>query len=939
MKRYFVLSTALLWAGACADGLDVTTSSSPAAGTALHTGQMADGILGQRSPRARSAAQTNGSGFGSPMGLAVSGAQQDGSVQLFVVDFDNDRVLGWREARTGQIINGSDADLVINQADMFTTDHSGVPQSPIDQRFQPEGVAVDASNRLYVYDDARVIIIDDPFAQDTYADLELQPDELPTVVRSVRPLSRGRVAVVGFNEIRFFLQGSAERLKQSTLTSPCGNNLVDVAEVSNVLFVACEAGIACNDYHDTIDDATNPEDPADCLDADGNTGACVQDSCGGVFVYRLDANTSFPDPAVTPQVAYRGMWSVRAIAIKSDRLLVAEEHANRVVRFSSVESHANARLTNPAGTMPYAPFHGALAGNTSSDAVYGQSNPRNRVSNYYPSATARLSEHGLNGPMGLALDPSNGVWIVDHGNNRVLHYSDALGLTPSRVADLVLGQPDYTLGYPNRLESSSFAYPVWGAFDGRITGGRMYVVDRYAHRVLAFDGVATIADAAPASLIIGQSSGLTYLPNAGNPTLSGAGLWDPACAAIDANGSLYVADAGNGRVLRYDELDLGNLGATAVYGVTDLSTSGSVLGNMYAIAVKDMRLFVALGNRIFMLDAPATTTPVRVFGQPQNDYVTNTCNRGVGTPAADTLCDVRALAFDSQGALWVADAGNHRILRFDAPDSVDNIVAAVTADGVVGQPDFTTWSVRGGSLTDAFHLTSPGGIALDGSDRLWVADTGSHRVLLFPTPREADPVAELPAASLVLGQRSFAGTGANAGLDGIGAQTLDSPASVAVSDAGDLVMVVDRGNSRVLRFTGVAPLEFTGGGGTYQVQAGGVLTIGLTLNKAATLSLSGAPAQVTLSNTNVIVNAEALRVGTKLRFTVLANIDGPPPELASASIIVNVVDKQPELQRGATPPPRERSIDESCACAGASSSGAAWLSLGVLCWLRRRRRA
>ena len=86
-----------------------------------------------------------------------------------------------------------------------------------------------------------------------------------------------------------------------------------------------------------------------------------------------------------------------------------------------------------------------------------------------------------------------------------------------------------------------------------------------------------------------------------------------------------------------------------------------------------------------------------------------------------------SMAFDSQGRLWVADYFNNRVLRYDNPSTKGN---GGGADGVLGQPNFTS----GNPGASATGLKSPYDVALDAQGRLWVADFDNARVLRFDSP-------------------------------------------------------------------------------------------------------------------------------------------------------------------------------------------------------------
>ena len=139
------------------------------------------------------------------------------------------------------------------------------------------------------------------------------------------------------------------------------------------------------------------------------------------------------------------------------------------------------------------------------------------------------------------------------------------------------------------------------------------------------------------------------------------------------------------------------------------------------------------------------------------------------------------LIFDSSGNLWVTDYGNNRVLEFVPPFSI-----GMQASLVIGQPNFET-STPG---TSQSGLNGQGGLAVDPSGNLWVADYGNNRVLEFRPPFSTG----MPA-SLVIGQKdfthAFAGTGSK--------DKLFRP-NVVVFDRSNNLWVYDGGNHRVLEF-------------------------------------------------------------------------------------------------------------------------------------------
>jgi DNA-binding beta-propeller fold protein YncE len=97
-----------------------------------------------------------------------------------------------------------------------------------------------------------------------------------------------------------------------------------------------------------------------------------------------------------------------------------------------------------------------------------------------PDMTSNASHGGATGldePNGVAVDNSDGVYVADTGNSRVLYYP--IGTTTPTV---VYGQPNLT-GMAKRTGATGLNQPAGVAVDG--TGG-LYVVDEYNSRVLHF---------------------------------------------------------------------------------------------------------------------------------------------------------------------------------------------------------------------------------------------------------------------------------------------------------------------------------------------------------------------------------------------------------------------------------------------------------------------
>lgn len=232
-----------------------------------------------------------------------------------------------------------------------------------------------------------------------------------------------------------------------------------------------------------------------------------------------------------------------------------------------------------------------------------------------------------------------------------------------------------------------------------------------------------------AAASVGQALNTSLAPSAHS-------LFGPRGVCLAADGSLWVADTGHHRLLGWRSLP------------TEDNAAAQIL-----------------------------------VGQP--DFAHEGRNAH-GAPNAATLNVPTGIAACGAG-IAVADGWNHRVLIWNTPPQSHN----QPADWVLGQADFAAADGnRGSDQPSASSLFWPFGVAWDGA-RLWVADTGNRRVLMWhglPT-RNGQP------ADLVLGQRSFDRRDENGGGTP-DAASMRWPHGLAF--LGDSVCVADAGNNRVM---------------------------------------------------------------------------------------------------------------------------------------------
>jgi len=355
------------------------------------------------------------------------------------------------------------------------------------------------------------------------------------------------------------------------------------------------------------------------------------------------------------------------------------------------------------------------------------------AADFTTGGTTAATPAGLFFPTGLAIDPLTGKLFVAAGNHhRILRFPNVASLSNGANAEVAFGQANFS-GTSFGNTATKFNGPYGVHVDAK---GRLWVADFSNHRVLMFLGASTLPGfGSTPDLVLGQPNFITVTSG-----ISAVKMDFPIGVFVDAADNLWVAENSNHRVLKFAAVSsLANgAAATAVLGQPDFITktpitSATGMRSPRSVTVDGGgRLWVAdqFNHRVLRYDAAASlangASATAVLGQP--DFITDP----TGT-TAQTMFQPAAVLVDGVGTLYVTDQFNRRVLLFKRAASKVNGAAA---DGVIGQPDFTT----GTFATTARKLTNPSsGLAMDGAGRLWVADTSSNRVLRYSPDRTAAP--------------------------------------------------------------------------------------------------------------------------------------------------------------------------------------------------------
>lgn len=406
------------------------------------------------------------------------------------------------------------------------------------------------------------------------------------------------------------------------------------------------------------------------------------------------------------------------------------------------------------------------------------------------SSPARFSE-----PFGIAIDGNGTLFIADTNNNAIRKITSA-----GVVSTLAGGNGQGTTDGSGTV--AKFSEPRGVAVD---SSGNVYVTDYMNHTIRKItsagivttlagsagnsgftNGQGTAAQFKSLQGIAVDSSGNIYAADAGNRSIrkiTAAGLvttfadgsngqfGEPRGVAVDSSGNVYVADYSADVIYKVTSSgSVSKLAGTApTPGSTDGTTTAALFNAPSGLAVDTANnVYVAdtANNTIRKISGGSVTTLAGLAGRSSSAD-------GKGTAAR--FEDPYAVAVDSSGNVYVADATDHSIRKITADGTVTTLAGKA---GSFGSTDGTTTAAR---------FKAPQGIATDSAGNVYVADTGNKTIR------------KITSAGIV---STFAGSAGQAGnTDGTGtAARFSSPYGVTVDSNGN-VYVVDSDDSTLRKIT------------------------------------------------------------------------------------------------------------------------------------------
>jgi sugar lactone lactonase YvrE len=740
-------------------------------------GNSANRVLGQLDFTHQTPNLVDAKGLFNPDSVAIDTSSSPNRV--YVSDRDNNRVLGWQDAAT--FANGAAADLVIGQPNFLSSGCGPVSASSL---CDPDGIAVDGLGNLYVVDSSRSRVLEytNPFeaCNNTFPCVG-RPANLvfgqggsfnsagcdfdtigvyPPAASAVDLCAPSKVAVDHLGNVFVADSGNNRVLEYDTPLTTDVTADKDFGQNGDLTKSDCNLGGSpvanslCDPEGVAVDGADNlyVADTGNsrvlefnaALTSDGNANLVFGQ--GGSFI---SGACNFDANLISPASSADDLCSPSAVGVDSaGNVYVADGGNNRALEYLNPLA--------PGGGTPGAP---GSAGDVTADAVFGQGGSYASNSCDFDVAIPGSQLDGstsndLCTPNGVAIDSAGNLYVADTDNNRVLEYNAPP--FSNTTAARVLGQADFTHQEQNLTDAKGLFDPASVAIDINATPNHVYISDSMNNRVLGWNDASSFSNGAPADLVIGQPDFLSYFcDGASGSTVSASSLCDPEGIAVDGSGNLYVADSLNNRMLEF---------ATP---------------------------FTACANTFPCVGGAASV----VLGQGMS-FSTGTANSG--GISASSLDGPLGVAVDGSGNAYVADAGNNRVLEYNAP-----VMTGAAASLVFGQGgSFTSHACNFDTGSPPLHpasaidLCDPSGVAIDASGNVYIADFSNSRVLEYNTPLSQHNSS--PTANEVFGQGgSFSSDRCN--LGGIGTGALCFPRSVILDESGDLY-ISDSVNDRVLEY-------------------------------------------------------------------------------------------------------------------------------------------
>jgi len=423
-----------------------------------------------------------------------------------------------------------------------------------------------------------------------------------------------------------------------------------------------------------------------------------------------------------------------------------------------------------------------------------------------PAASAQLNFLGfLSG--GVAIDPAGNLYIADSNNNRIRKVSNG-------VITTIAGNG--TRGFSGDNGSATSAQlnqPVDVAVD---PAGNLYIGDTGNNRIRKVsNGVITTVAGNGNQGFSGDNGPATSAQLNLGATHGGV--------AADAQGNLYIGDAGNYRIRKVSNGIITTIAGNGTQGFSGDNGPATSAEMSYPNGV-------------------AADPAGNLYIADSNGYVRKVANGVISTLSEVPYNQVSAVAADPAGNLYVSVTGS--ILKV-----ANAVVTTVAGNGAVGFSG-DNGPATSSQLNSSYALIPTGGVAVGSAGDVYIADFRNNRIR-----KVSHGVITTVAGNGTQGFSGDNGPAASAQLNG--------PAGIAVDAVGNLY-IADSGNYRVRKvangaITTVAGNGTAGFGGDSGPAASAQLSIGtgVAVDSAGNLYIADAYNQRVRKVSNGVITTVA----------------------------------------------------------------------------------
>jgi DNA-binding beta-propeller fold protein YncE len=231
----------------------------------------------------------------------------------------------------------------------------------------------------------------------------------------------------------------------------------------------------------------------------------------------------------------------------------------------------------------------------------------------------------FNEPWGVAIGPDGSVYVTDTWNHRVQKFTEA-------------GEP----------------ITMWGQFGQPVPGDSQSAGSFWGPRGIAVDdnGHVLVTDTGNKRIVVFDEDG-NYITEFGTTGFDPGQFDEPVGLAIAPSGTVYVVDTWNQRVQGFTPSEDGTFYSPTIQWDVN-GWFGQSLDNKPFIAVSpDEHVFVTDPEGYRVIEFTAEGEFVRTWG----DFGSGPAEIGLAS----------GITVDQLGFVWVTDAGNNRILRYQLP--------------------------------------------------------------------------------------------------------------------------------------------------------------------------------------------------------------------------------------------------------------------------------